>query len=142
MTATHKTFKQQIRIRFGHCDPAGIMYYPSFFHILNDVVEDWFREGLDCSLKRLLSDLDGGAPIVNLKVKFMNVCSQEDILDVELVLSQLGKSSARFHLNAYVGDKHNIDVEGVMVCVNKGHTTRPWPASVRAKMTEFLTPDK
>ena len=33
-------------IRFSHCDPAGIVYFPRAFDILNGVVEDWFGEGL------------------------------------------------------------------------------------------------
>ena len=34
------------RVRFGHCDPAGIVFYPRYFEMLNALVEDWISEGL------------------------------------------------------------------------------------------------
>ncbi|MCE9680901.1 acyl-CoA thioesterase [Halomonas alkalisoli] len=32
------------KVRFQHCDPAGIVFYPRYFEWLNSVVEDWFAE--------------------------------------------------------------------------------------------------
>ena len=31
-------------MRFSHCDPAGIVYYPEFFNLQHAVMEDWFRD--------------------------------------------------------------------------------------------------
>ena len=31
-------------IRFRHCDAAGIVFYPRYFEMMNDLVEDWFAE--------------------------------------------------------------------------------------------------
>ena len=39
-----KIYKQNIRIRFGHCDPAGIVYHPQYFVILNQLMEDFYRD--------------------------------------------------------------------------------------------------
>ena len=29
-------------VRFEHCDAAGIIFYPRFFALVNETVEDWF----------------------------------------------------------------------------------------------------
>ena len=29
------------RLRFAQCDPAGIAYYPSYFEICDQAIEDW-----------------------------------------------------------------------------------------------------
>ena len=39
-------FVHQRKIRFSHCDPAGILYFPLAFDLLNAAVEDWFETEL------------------------------------------------------------------------------------------------
>lgn len=31
----------EMRVRFQHCDPAGIVFYPRYFEMLEEVLEDW-----------------------------------------------------------------------------------------------------
>ncbi len=39
------TFERPVRIRFSHCDPAGIVFFPQYLVMTNALVEDWFNEG-------------------------------------------------------------------------------------------------
>ena len=32
------TFTTQRKVRFQHCDPAGIVFYPRYFEMINSVV--------------------------------------------------------------------------------------------------------
>ena len=34
-------FTTQKRVRFHHCDPAGIVFYPQFYVLLHEVQEDF-----------------------------------------------------------------------------------------------------
>jgi 4-hydroxybenzoyl-CoA thioesterase len=34
-------FTVQKQVRFHHCDPAGIVFYPQFFYLLHEVQEDF-----------------------------------------------------------------------------------------------------
>ena len=36
-------FQREILVRFGHCDAAGWVFYPRYFEMISDFVEDWFR---------------------------------------------------------------------------------------------------
>jgi 4-hydroxybenzoyl-CoA thioesterase len=38
----------RVPIRFQHTDPAGIVFYPRYFEILGQIIEDWFSHDLDC----------------------------------------------------------------------------------------------
>ena len=40
------TFEREQLIRFSHCDPAGIVFFPQYFVLFNGHVEDWFDDGL------------------------------------------------------------------------------------------------
>ncbi len=39
-------FRNDKLIRFHHCDPAGIVFYPRYFVLFHELYEDWFAEGL------------------------------------------------------------------------------------------------
>ena len=39
-------FVSQVEVRFRHCDPAGIVFYPRYFEMINDFVEEWFDKGM------------------------------------------------------------------------------------------------
>ena len=42
-------FEDDKLIRFHHCDPAGIIFYPQYFVLFNELIEDWFTRGLGIS---------------------------------------------------------------------------------------------
>ena len=39
-------FTRTVSIRFSHCDPAGIVYFPHYFDMFNGLIEDWYTEQL------------------------------------------------------------------------------------------------
>ena len=40
------------RVRFQHCDPAGIVFYPRYFEMLNATIEEWFDDPPRPALRR------------------------------------------------------------------------------------------
>jgi len=40
------SFESQKLVRFQHCDPAGIVFYPQYFVLFHELIEDWFNDGL------------------------------------------------------------------------------------------------
>jgi DNA-binding MarR family transcriptional regulator len=45
LAAASTEFRRPRLIRFSDCDPAGIVFYPQYFVMLNGLVEDWVNEG-------------------------------------------------------------------------------------------------
>ena len=39
----------EITVEWGDCDPAGIVFYPRYLEMFNNLVEDWFCDGLKLS---------------------------------------------------------------------------------------------
>ena len=54
MDTTTPRFERRLRIRFSHCDPAGIVFYPQYFVLFVGLIEDWVTEGLGISYAELL----------------------------------------------------------------------------------------
>ena len=37
-------FTRSVPVRFSHCDPAGIVYFPHYFDMFNGLIEDWYTQ--------------------------------------------------------------------------------------------------
>ena len=46
MPASQPVFERDVLIRFSHCDPAGIVFFPQYLVMFNNHVEDWVTDGL------------------------------------------------------------------------------------------------
>ena len=71
-------FERAARIRFAHCDPAGIVYFPQYLVLFNGLVEDWFTDGLGVSYAQMLGPRRIGLPIVKLHCEFSAVSRMGD----------------------------------------------------------------
>ncbi|WP_332778051.1 acyl-CoA thioesterase [Polaromonas sp.] len=88
-------FSIQKQIRFHHCDPAGIVFYPQFFYLLHEVQED-FLAHIGYPEHQLIAT-GVGVPIVNLKTEFTGMCRNGDEVLITLDLPKLGHSSIGMH---------------------------------------------
>jgi 4-hydroxybenzoyl-CoA thioesterase len=78
-------------VRFHHCDPAGIVFYPQFLYLLHEVQEDFLAHiGFP---EHVLIAGGTGVPIVDLKVEFLGMCRHGDPLAITLELTRLGNAS-------------------------------------------------
>lgn len=87
----NQPFIKQEKIRFKHIDYAGIVFYPRFLEMLNDLVEDWFEEALDRPFSKMHET--NGIPTVDLKVQFKNAARIGETLSKKLWVAELKSSS-------------------------------------------------
>jgi 4-hydroxybenzoyl-CoA thioesterase len=82
-------------IRFHHCDPAGIVFYPQYFYLLHEVQED-FLAHIGFPEHGLIAG-GMGVPIVDLKTEFVGMCRHGDEVHISLGLNRLGNASIGMH---------------------------------------------
>lgn len=83
------------KVRFHHCDPAGIVFYPQFFVLLHEVQED-FLAHIGFAEQVLIAG-GHGVPIVDMKTEFLGMCRHGDVLAMSLELTRVGNSSIAMH---------------------------------------------
>ena len=71
-------FRRERVVHFSDCDPAGIVFYPQYFVMLNSHIEDWFTEGLGVDYYALVAERRIGLPTVRLEVDFVAVSRMGD----------------------------------------------------------------
>ena len=87
-------FTRDLIIRFGHCDAAGIIFYPRFFGLVNETVEDWFAS-LGHSFKSLHVDRRKGVPTVRFECEFVGPVRIGDMLHVRFTVARKRPSKRR-----------------------------------------------
>lgn len=69
-------FRAEKLIRFQHCDPAGIVFYPQYFVLFHELMEDWFNEGLGGNYAEYIREQGMGLPTVKVECEIS--CSEPD----------------------------------------------------------------
>ena len=96
-------FTTQKRVRFQHCDPAGIVFYPQFFYLLHEVQED-FLAHIGYPEHGLIAS-GVGLPIVDLRTEFIGMCRHGEVLTMTLALSRIGGASLGMHYEIHGNPK-------------------------------------
>ncbi len=138
-----RPYRAEILVRFGDCDPAGIVFYPRYFEIFNDIVEDWCREGLQFSFPDLITQRGWGLPTVHLDVDFTAPSRFGEVLSATLTVRSVGASSVHLDINL-CGPDGGLRVRGRVVLVlidRQPHKAIPIPDDLRARMLTFRAGD-
>ena len=108
-------FTKQEKIKFKHIDYAGIVFYPRFMEMINDLVEDWFEEALDRPFSRMHET--NGIPTVDLKVQFKAPARLGEIIMKKLWVKELRNSSVLCGFK-FVKENELVVLEGEVTLVN------------------------
>lgn len=141
--APPRPYRTEILVRFGDCDPAGIVFYPRYLEIFNDLVEDWCRDGLQFSFPDLITKRGWGLPTVHLEVDFPASSRFGEVLSAALTVRNVGASSVDLEIvlrGPDGGDRVRGNV--VLVLIDRGpHKAIPIPDDLRARMLAFRAGD-
>ncbi len=102
MAERGQVFSARYKLRFAHCDVAGIAFFPRLVEMINALVEDWFEEGLGVGFRALHQTLGRGVPAVALSVEFVGPACLGDVLVYSLSVAEIGRSSMTLDVRAKV----------------------------------------
>jgi 4-hydroxybenzoyl-CoA thioesterase len=130
-------FRCAQRVLFRHCDPAGIVFYPRYFEMLNDCIEAWFAARLGWDWSDLHGPQGMAVPTVAVEVLFLAPSRHGDDLTFTLVVTKAGRTSVGLSIVAACGDEVRLRATQTLVCIAKD-TGRPvaWPAGIRTGFEE------
>src|SRR5690606_32931039 len=129
-------------IRFHHCDPAGIIFYPQYFILFNELVEDWFTRGLGVSFVDQVTKDRVSIPMGRVECDFLAPSKIGDVLRFSLVVDRLGKSSIRLKITVSRDDEVRVRALLTVVLASL-ETLRSVPLSpdLRCRMERYMQPE-
>jgi 4-hydroxybenzoyl-CoA thioesterase len=134
------TFSRDIKIRFQHCDPAGIVFYPRYFEMFNQMVEDWFAEDVGMSFQTMHLEHQLGVPLVHAEADFMRASRIGEVLVFSLRVEEIRRRSFRLAIEATHDGEARVKANLTLACVSLGETLHSTevPDSLRTAMEPFL----
>lgn len=128
-------------VRFADVDPAGIVFYPRYFEMLNGAVEDWFAQALGVDFATMHIDRKVGVPTVRLEAEFTAPSRLGEMLEFTITPQRLGRSSCALSVDVTCGGESRFHAEVTLVCMDLvRHRACPWPDDVREAIGASLVP--
>ena len=128
-------FRYPQPVLFKHCDPAGIVFYPRYFEMMNDCVEAFFAH-IGHPMHEVLKE--GGVPTGQIGTRFQNPSRHGDALVLVLEGQKLGRSSFRFEINAFAGEEPRFSTAQVIVHVDRNDKAAAWPEGLRQALQQHI----
>jgi 4-hydroxybenzoyl-CoA thioesterase len=136
-------FRREIPVRFHHCDPAALVYYPRYFEMVDGIIEDWFASGLKVSIASLLYKRAIVTPTVHFTVDFKRPSVYGDKITFRLVVDRIGRTSCQLTLEAGKGREVRMTVKQVIVFLDaKTRRPVPLPPDITKQMRRFVEKPK
>lgn len=107
-----------IPVSFGHCDPAGIVFYPNFFRWFDRCFHDFMfvRAGGHAALCARLGS--AGIGLMEADAKFRAPVRENQTLELQMRATEWHRKAVRLDYAAYQGDQLALtghELRGVFV---------------------------
>ena len=131
-------FVMQHKVLFQHCDPAGIVFYPRYFEMINAVVEAWFEEALNESFATIIAAGDG-VPTRHIDTAFLRPSRLGETLTFTLDACKLGRTSLDLRIAAECRSEARLSAELTLVRIAQADgRPKPWPDMIAATIESLI----
>lgn len=121
-------FQVRRLIRFSDCDPAGIVFYPQYFVMMNGLIEDWFDGPLGIGYRNFIAERGLGLPTVRIETDFKAVSRFGEEVFLSLCLIRMGEHSLTLQLTCRSAEDGELRMRSKQVIVITSlQTHRPVP---------------
>jgi len=132
-----RPFSLRLPIRFTHTDPAGIVFFPRFFEMIQAAVEEWFTHGLGITFAKFVKD-GFGTPTAHTECDFLRPCFLGDFLDIAVTLERIGRTSFELSFEGTVDGEVRLRARSVLVLFSLiRRTTLPIEGDLRARLERY-----
>lgn len=135
-----KLYTSEHRIRFSECDPAGIVFYPQYFVLFNDLLEQWVDSLLPEGFHGVIAQRKVGMPTVSLQADFRSISQMGDDVVLSIGVKKLGSRSIQLQLQC-IGKDGILRMEVQQVIVTTSlvtHQAIEIPEDLRTAMQSFV----
>lgn len=132
-------WRTDLRIRFSHCDPAGIVYFARYFDLMNGVVEDWFSDALGLDYAKFIGPRRIGLGYASCQADFMAPGFMGDRLTFAVVVERIGGASLTLRVHAYRGRDPVLSARLTIVTTSLvEHRPIQIPEDLRSALDRYL----
>ena len=135
-----RVFRHRIRVRYGECDPQGVVFNAHYLAFFDVVFTEFWREALG----GYTAMVDAGADMVvaESNLRFLSSAGFDDELEFEARVARLGTTAVETVIDASVGDRPVVAGRMRHVFIDpETKEKRAIPASIRSGLEPYLASD-
>lgn len=123
------------KVLFRHCDPAGIVFYPRYFEMMNDLLEAFFDHiGFPFEQMHQTS----AVPTAQISCAFAATSRHGDVLTLDLTVTRIGRTSANLAFAATCAGQTRFDAKSTIVQIDSMGKPFPWADQMRVAMAPYV----
>jgi acyl-CoA thioesterase FadM len=131
-------FRARARIRFGDCDPAGIVFFPTWFAMTNGAIEEFFGEALGIDFHQLHGERRIGTGFVHAEADFFRPGLMGDRVDFAPLVTRIGGGSYALVVHVHRGEEELLRLHLVTATTDlDARRAVPIPADLRAALAAY-----
>ena len=135
-----RAYRHRIRVRYGECDPQGVVFNANYLAYFDVVLTEWWREALGS----YSAMLEAGADMVvaETRLLFRSSAVFDDEIDFQLRVERLGTTALKCRIDGCVGDRLILEGEIRHVFIDPDtKEKRPMPDDIRAGLEPYVAPE-
>lgn len=136
------SYSRRHRIRFSDCDPAGIVFYPQYFVLFNDLLEEWIDTLLEGGFADYIGRHRYGLPTVRLEAEFRNVSrmGEEVVLTLDIARISARSFDLRLECRCPAGVSRMSATQTLVTTSLETHQSIPIPDELRRALERSYGP--
>jgi acyl-CoA thioester hydrolase len=106
-----RTFSMQLRVRYGECDPQGVVFNANYFAYFDVVLTEAWREAIG-PYNDMIEEHDTDLVVAEANARYLGPARFDELLDLEWRISRLGSTSITTRIDVSVDGRPVV--EGTM----------------------------
>ena len=94
-----KLFSRDRFVRWGDCDPAGIIYAPRVYEYAMDTLEEFYMEVLGSSWMDLKVGSIVGTPVLRAEIEYVRPLVPEQKFTITIYIKDVGRSTVTYEMS-------------------------------------------
>jgi acyl-CoA thioester hydrolase len=135
-----RVFRHQLRVRYGECDPQGVVFNANYLAFFDVIITEFWREAVG----GYNAMIEAGADMVvaESRIRFLGSAVFDDELDFELRVVRVGNTALGTVIDAAVGERPVVAGELRHVFIDPAtKQKRPIPDDIRARLEPYAMAD-
>jgi acyl-CoA thioester hydrolase len=133
-------FVHELRVRYGECDPQGIVFNANYLLYFDVVFTELWRAAVGPWEEMVARGVD--AVVAEANLNFRSPARFDDQLQLRARVAQLGKSAITTEIDVMRGEELLVAGRLRHVCVSTrssgdGMPSCPWPADIREHLLRW-----
>jgi acyl-CoA thioester hydrolase len=133
-----RTFTTQLRVRYGECDPQGVVFNANYFAYFDIVLTEAWREAIGPYTDMIESGTD--LVVAEASARYLGSASFDETLDFEWRVTRLGTTGMSTRIDASVAGRPVIEGQMRHVFIDpETKQKKEMPADIRAAFEPYVT---